>query len=148
MMKVKLCQQGEVMNKSYLTIVLSLTCLFALAMSASAQDAGRVVVKVPFEFVVGTKTMPAGTYNIGRVSNDLDSGLVVRSYDNSVVVLPMVSKGESAEHAHLEFDRVGNKYFLSKVETPAGVYTIETPQAMTKVAQMNDHRTVSSSGAN
>lgn len=59
------------MKKSYLTVVLTLTCLLGPSLSAHAQDASRVVVTVPFEFVVtGSKTMPAGTYRIDRVSPD------------------------------------------------------------------------------
>jgi hypothetical protein len=140
--------KGEVMNKSFFAIAFTLACLLGSTVSATAQDNSRVVVTVPFEFVVGAKIMPAGTYNVSRVSADLGSGLVIRSYDNSVVALPMFDSGESVEHAHLSFQLVGDKHFLSKVETPAGVYTFETPRPMNKVAQMNDHRTVSSSGAN
>jgi hypothetical protein len=44
---------------------------------------------------------------------------------------------------------VGDKNFLSKVETPLGVYSIKTPRAMTKLAQIKDHPTGSlSSGTN
>jgi hypothetical protein len=136
------------MNKSFLAIALTLTCLLGSTVSATAQDNSRVVVTVPFEFVVGAKTMPPGTYDISRVSADLGSGLVIRGYDNSVVALPMFDSGESAEHAHLSFQLVGDRHFLSKVETPAGVYTFETPRSLTKVAQMNEHGTASSSGAN
>ena len=39
-------------------------------------------------------------------------------------------------------------YFLSKIETPGGVYTIAIPPAMTKLAQMKDHSTVPFSGSN
>ena len=45
-----------------------------------------------------------------------------------------------------DFEHVGDRYFLSKVETLEGVYTFRTPRAMTKVAQMKDHGTVTSSG--
>jgi len=38
------------MKKSYLTAVLTLTCLLGLGISARAQDAEGVRVNVPFEF--------------------------------------------------------------------------------------------------
>ena len=56
------------MKKSFFTVVLTMTCLLGLGISAHAQDASGVVVKVPFEFVAGAKTLPAGTYSVGRVS--------------------------------------------------------------------------------
>jgi hypothetical protein len=134
------------MRKSYLTVVLTLTCLLGLGMSASAQDTSNIVVKVPFEFVAGGKTLPAGTYSIGRVSPDSRSGLIIRSYDNSVLLLPIAVREASAEQAKLSFEDVGDNHFLSEVETPAGVYTIEIPRAITKLAQMKDRSTGPSSG--
>jgi hypothetical protein len=135
------------MKNSYLTIVLTLTSLLGLGISARAQDASRVVVTVPFQFVVaGSKTMPAGTYWIERVSRDSHSGLIIRSYEDSVLVLPMAVDGPSTEQAELNFEHVGDKYFLSRVATLAGVYTIDTPRAITRLAKSKDHGTASSSG--
>ena len=67
------------MKKSYLTIALTLTVLFGAGLSAHAQDPDSVVVKVPFEFVAGASTLPAGTYTIGRNSPGANSGLNIRS---------------------------------------------------------------------
>jgi hypothetical protein len=147
-MKSKPLQQGEIMKKSYLTVVLTLTCLLGLGISARAQDADKIAVNVPFEFVAGGETLPAGTYSVSRVSPEATPALVIRSYDNSVFLLPIAFDGAPADHAELSFEHIGDKYFLSKVETLAGVYTIGTPRAMTKVAQMKDDGSGSSSGAN
>ena len=136
------------MKKSYLTVVLTLTCLLGLGISARAQDEDKIAVNVPFEFVAGGETLPAGTYSVSRVSPETTPALVIRSYDNSVFLLPIAFDGAPADHAELSFEHVGEKYFLSKVETLAGVYTIGTPRPMTKVAQMKDDASGSSSGAN
>ena len=136
------------MKKSYLTVVLTLTCLLGLGISARAQDEDKIAVNVPFEFVAGGETLPAGTYSVSRVSPGTTPALVIRGYDNSVFLLPIAFDGAPADHAELSFEHVGDKYFLSKVETLAGVYTIATPRAMTKVAQMKDDGSGSSSGAN
>jgi len=127
-----------------------MTCLLGLGIGAHAQDAGRVVVKVPFEFVAGGKTLPAGTYTIGRLSPAIHPALIIDNKDTGAfaIVLPTVPDGDSAAQAELSFERVGDKVFLSKVGTPAGVYTILTPRAATKLAQMNDHGGTSSSGTN
>jgi hypothetical protein len=140
-------QQGELMKKSYLTIALTLTSLLGQGIPARAQEAGGVSVTVPFEFVVdGSKTLPAGTYRIERVSRDSHSGLIIRSDENSAFLLPLAVDAVSAEQAELNFEHVGDKYFLSKVATPVGVYTIETPRVITKLAKSKDHGTASSSG--
>jgi hypothetical protein len=136
------------MKKSYLTAVVALTCVLGLCGGARAQDASRIVVNVPFDFVAGGETLPAGTYSVSRVSSEAQPDLVIRSDDRSALLLPIVFDGVPAEQAKLGFEHLGDKYFLSRVETLAGVYTIGTPRAMTKVAQMKDHGAISSSGTN
>jgi hypothetical protein len=143
------------MKKSCLTVVLTLSCLLGLGLSARAQDVDKLAVNVPFEFVAAGETLPAGTYSVSRVSSEANRALVMRSYDNSVFLLPMFFDGSPesvngapADHAELSFEHVGDRYFLSKVETLGGVYVFRTPRAMTQVAQMKDHETGSSSGAN
>jgi hypothetical protein len=133
------------MKKLCLNVVLTLTCLLAWGGNAHAQDADLVVTNVPFEFVAGGSALPAGTYSVSRVS---DSALVIRSYDNGVFLLPIVFDEAPAEHANLSFEHVRDKYFLSKIQTAAGVYTIGTPRTMTKLAQTEDHGEVSSAGTN
>jgi len=134
--------------KTYCAVVLTVTCLLGLGISARAQDASEVVVKVPFEFVAGGKTLPAGTYSVGRLSPGIHPSLIIDSKDTGAfaLVLPIVPDGDSAGRTELSFERVGGKYFLSKVATPAGVYTLLTQRAMTRLAQMNDHGVTSSSG--
>ena len=136
------------MKKSYLAAVLTLTCMLGLGITARAQDVDKVAVKVPFEFVAGGQTLPAGTYNVTRASDQAFPALVIRSSNNSAFLLPMFFDGVSADHAELNFEHVGGKYFLSEVKTPAGVYAIRTPRPMTQVAQMKDQGAMSSSGTN
>ncbi len=136
------------MKTSYFAAVLTMTCLLGFGISAHAQDAGGVVVNVPFEFVAGGKTLPAGTYSVGRLSPGIHPSLIIDSKDNGpfALVLPIVRGGDSAGRTELSFERAGGRYFLSKVETPAGVYTILTARALTRLAQMNDHGVTPSSG--
>lgn len=136
------------MKKSYLMVALTLTGLLGLSPISRAQDAGKVVVNVPFDFVAGGETLPMGTYSVRRVSPDAHRGLFIGSPDKSAFVLPVMFKGTPAEHAKLLFEHLGNKYFLSKIETPVGIYTIAIPRATTKLSGMKDDGTLWSSGAN
>ena len=96
------------------------------------------------------RRFPRAHTALGRVSPEANSGLVIRSATTKARLLLPIAFDESScwDVQTLSFEHVGDKYFLSKVETPAGVYTFGTPRAMTKVAQMKDHGTMSSSGAN
>jgi hypothetical protein len=136
------------MKKSYVTTVLTLTCLLGLGISARAQDTEGVVVKVPFEFVAAGKTMPAGKYSVGRISTDAYSGLIILGENNGAFLHPVLVEEPSADQQALSFEYVGGKYFISKIKTPGGVYTISLPRAMVELAQVKDQGTVSSSGTN
>jgi len=134
------------MKSSYLTAVLTITCLLGLGINAHAQDTEGVRVKVPFEFVAGGTTLPAGTYAVGRVSSGTSQVLSIRSYDKGALFQPIAFDGYATGQAKLAFEHLGDKYFLSGVETPAGVYTIALPRAMVALAQTKDQGTMSSSG--
>ncbi len=138
------------MKTSYFTAVLTLTCLLGVGVRAHAQDTSGIVVNVPFEFVAGGKTLPAGTYSVGRLAPAIHPTLFIDRKDGSAsaLVLPSVPDGVSSGHTALSFDRVGDQVFLSKVETPAGLYIVLTRRAITKLAKMNDRGITSSSGAN
>jgi hypothetical protein len=134
------------MKKSYLVAVLTLMCLAGIGVTAHAQDTEGVRVKVPFEFVAGGATLPAGTYTVGRLSVDASSGIAIRSFGNGVLVLPQVVDGTPAEHPKLSFEQIGGKYFLSEVDTPGGIYTFGLPRAVVALAQTKDQGTMSISG--
>jgi hypothetical protein len=141
------------MKTSYLAITLTLTCMLGLGNSALAQDGDRVTMSVPFNFVAGGETLPAGTYSISRVSDGTNRILVIRSDGNRIFLVPIFFDGTTtavigslSEHPALSFEHVGDKYFLSKVETLSGVYAFRTPQPMMKTAQMKGHDGLPSSG--
>jgi hypothetical protein len=136
------------MKKSYLTIALTLTMLLGAGINALAQDSDRVVLKVPFEFVVGAKTFPAGTYTVGRLSPTTSSSLFISSYGDGAFALPIDTESVPAGPPKLSFEHVGGKYFLSKVETPERVYNLAVSPEMIKLGQVKDNGNPSSAGGN
>jgi hypothetical protein len=126
------------MKKSYLTAVLMLTCLLGVGVSARAQDVDAVVVKVPFEFVAGRSTLPAGEYRIDRVNPGVNRELAIRSYGKGgAFLLPVTFDGVATDMPTLSFEHVGGKYFLSRIKTPEGVYTMAAPREMIMLGQSN-----------
>ena len=55
------------MKKQYLTVLFALICVLELGLGARAQEEDTVVAKVPYDFVVGGKVLPAGAYRVSRV---------------------------------------------------------------------------------
>jgi hypothetical protein len=128
--------QGEIMKTSYLTAVLMLTCLLGDGVSAHAQDADAVVVSVPFEFVAGGATLPAGQYRVSRVNPFANRELAI-SGDNtaSVFLLPQAFADGPSNQPTLSFEHAGGKYFLSRIKTLGGVYSIASPRETTMLGK-------------
>ena len=136
------------MKNLYLTLALAVMCILGLRGSSHAQEPDGIRVKVPFDFFVGTRAMPAGTYNFERLSSSGRSNFILRGDTISALVLPTSVEETSTFKANLAFEHLGDKYFLTKVKTPAGVYTIAEPLAMPALARTSDKNAVSSGGSN
>ena len=135
------------MKKSYFAAVLMLMCSLGVGASAHAQDADAVVVSVPFEFVAGGAALPAGEYRIDRVNPGVNRELAIRGYNKgSAFLLPQAFDNGSVDQPTLSFERVGGKYFLTKIKTASGVYTLATPREMIMLGQTSAPSALPSSG--
>jgi len=138
------------MKKQYLAVLFTLICLLGLGLSAQGQEQDTVVINVPFAFVAGGKVLPAGKYTVNRVAPASGSReLEMRSYETraSVFVLPTVFDDVRSDKAQLNFEHLGDTYFLSAIETPIGTYTVDIPPSAIKLAQ-TQQQSGSHSGSN
>jgi hypothetical protein len=112
------------MKKRSLRIFLMIVFLATLGVSSAyAQSGNTQTADVPFEFAVGDRTFPAGTYSITRLNPQSDNvALVIKSADGKmskiVLTTPVLAKG-TLENAKLVFKRYDEGYFLSEVWTAA-----------------------------
>jgi hypothetical protein len=126
------------MKRLYFTAVLMLTCLLGAGVSARAQDADVVVVSVPFEFVAGGATLPAGEYRISRVNPGVNRELAISGYNKgNAFLLPLAFDDGPAKGPTLSFEHVAGKYFLSRIKTLSGVYTMPASREMVMLAKTN-----------
>jgi hypothetical protein len=98
-------------------------CLLALMMAvpARAQMPGtRIHVNIPFDFIVRGKTLPAGNYEIRRIS-DAPDGLIIRNVnenrDQVIFETEAVETVDIPNRDEIVFRRYGDSYFLSEVLT-------------------------------
>jgi hypothetical protein len=112
--------------KQYSKTLVAIILLLGLAGAVKAEAETADIVTVPFEFVVGAKVLPAGTYTVRNLSADKSSTLVISSRDQgtSMFVLPYVSDSVVTDKPELSFNKVGDRYFLSRIQTEATVYRI------------------------
>lgn len=97
--------------------LISLLSLLLVAGSASAQSM-RVRANVPFNFTVGSKGLPVGTYDIQGISSSGSNTLLVRAQDGSASMIVSSNAAETVNGANktkLVFNRYRDQYFLSEI---------------------------------
>src|SRR2546423_15325838 len=103
------------MRKHTLSAFILIGLMFATAFAAHAQTVRSAVFNVPFDFVIGKRTLPAGKYTVKRFVRDNDSLLLVTSADGRAVEsfqTSAIQAAQAKDTAQLEFRRSGATYFL------------------------------------
>ncbi|MBV9957609.1 MAG: hypothetical protein JO360_04275 [Acidobacteria bacterium] len=107
------------MFKFFAMIILVLMVAFVSALaSASAQTPGHTLtVKVPFEFSVGSRTLPAGDYQVSRLNSDGSTLRITNQESDQNVARQArnIQASQAKEQSVLVFRRYGNQYFLAQV---------------------------------
>ena len=102
------------------TMLVSIVALaFVTALVSNAQTRTRQVrANVPFDFVVGDKTLAAGNYTVATASSNSTEAVSIRSSDgrqNAIRLTNAVIENARTRPARLVFNRYGNTYFLTQV---------------------------------
>lgn len=103
-----------------LVSIIALALMTAVVSNAQARDA-QLKANIPFDFVVGDKTLAAGEYMVGQPTSIAADAIMIRSVDghqNAVRLSNTVSAKAPKERAMLIFNRYGENYYLAQVWTP------------------------------
>jgi len=141
--------KGEVM-KNYARIVTAVVFFLGLSGAARAAIQDDIVVRLPFKFVAGGKTLPAGTYTVRHVSDESSGPLILTNRENgsSVLVLPYVSDHASVDKPQVMFQEVGEEHFLRTIQTTFDIYQIPVSHsAVTEAAAKVRNSGMSSGGS-
>jgi hypothetical protein len=103
---------------------------FALAGTSFAQSTG-VRANVPFDFTVGNKLLPAGTYTIKEQSEHV---IVIQNHDKPIAALSLVNgdSNRSPNGGKLMFHRYGSQYFLSEILCEQASMNLQVPTSKTE----------------
>lgn len=111
-------EKGVYVRNLSIRILPAVALLTAMALPpVDAQSDVSLTANVPFEFVVGKTTFPAGQYQVKQAQNSVVS---IRSLDGSqktFVVTDAASTVNTQERSKLIFNHYGNEYFLWQVWT-------------------------------
>ena len=129
------------------SVLLIIIGLFGLAAGAKAATHSEVIVKIPYEFVAGGRTLPAGTYTVSRLSDDRAFlSIVSQEQRSGVLVLANHFENRLADDTKISLERVGGVYFLRSIETVNGVYTLSLPRSALLMAKSAHTDAMSASG--
>jgi len=119
--------------KNLRSILLALTVLL-LATAAQAQTTD-VKASIPFAFVVGNHSYPAGDYTVKSMSQN--SGAIrIDNADESqkgITLSSACEKLQPATQTTLVFQRLGNNYFLYQIWTEGNSAGREFPKSKSEV---------------
>lgn len=129
--------------KRYLNTAIAMIILAgALTTSAYAQTAGQqpVVAKIPFDFNVGAKTLPAGKYTITIVNPASDRKVLqIRSSDGQGAAITQTTgvTGTASEKTKLVFHRYGDRYFFAQAKMAGDTMVLAALKSKAERAQSN-----------
>ncbi len=111
------------MKKILVAVLVAGLMSIAGASLAGAQSSPAALVKVPFQFIVNGKVLPAGTYRITS-QEGAPSLLMVTGTDRKApaAFVETESAGDTDAGApvHVAFKNVDGQFFLSKITMPSG----------------------------
>ena len=125
------------MSKHVLRMLIVLVGLAGFGMAARAQTIDQIEVKVPCEFVVGSKVLPAGTYKVRRINESFERALSLTNTENGATAFILVTSVDSRhyDNAAVSFEQVGDKFFLNRIQTMGHVFTIPVSHSAILEAQ-------------
>ena len=135
--------------KKYARVIVAVTVLFGLSVAANAEMRSELVVTLPFGFVAGGKTLPAGQYTVSRLLPQPFDVLKLSSSVNgaSVFIRPVEMEEAATYKPSLSFHKVGGQNFLSAIETADHVYNFSVSRSVVLEAAAKQRDTVTVSGS-
>ena len=128
------------MKKQMIAIVAMFSLIVGLTALGIAANLGRVVTaKIPFDFTVSGKTLPAGKYDV--TSGTTPGMLIIRNAESheAVAVITQTADDKMDEKARLVFHRYGKEHFLASVSDGKKTRELPKTKAERKAARGGDY---------
>jgi|SRR6267378_2718809 len=124
-------------KRAFVTATLFVLSLVVAAQVAQAQE--PMLVSIPFAFVAGDATLPAGEYRVQTLDSN-SAVVLIRCSDAgpSAMVLSQAAQAKDTQtQSKLVFQRYNDRYFLSQVWNAGSIRGRQLPksQAEKEIAQ-------------
>src|ERR1700757_2976100 len=110
-----------------ITAIVLFAAASTLSLGNAFAQANALRVTMPFDFTIGSKLLPAGTYNVIQVRDNL---IEIRGVNKTISLLSSSYSDDTQPKngAVLVFDKIGGDYFLRQVlGGSAGAVNVSLP---------------------
>lgn len=97
--------------------LLRISMLAALAAGVSHAQNAKLTADVPFPFVLGNQTLPAGTYHVDESAGSPVMIIHAAGGQRAVAMTNNTTAAREQEFSKLVFHRYGDRYFLAQIWT-------------------------------
>lgn len=108
------------MTKGFAMFMLVMALALATAAVSANGQSLQARASVPFDFIVGDKTLPAGDYRVHSMNASGDALKIGSASSNQAAVRLTMQASGSSKCSKLVFHRYGERYFLAEVWTDGG----------------------------
>ena len=131
--------------KKYTRILAATMFLLGLGAAANAETQPVITVNMPFAFVAGKTTLPAGAYVVKRISDQPFDVLMITNRDKgtSVLLNPVEMEDASTYKPNVSLRLVGEQHSISRIQTADYVYNFHVSRSVTLVGAAKPSDTVS-----
>jgi hypothetical protein len=138
--RLKKISRRQFMKRARWMLTVTVILLSGLA-AAQLKSDDKLVARVPFQFMVANKIVPAGQCEV-RLAASIGGTLIFSNTEAKVGLLVATSPGETREAAgkySLVFNRYGNHYFLSgiKIQGSKAMYRMPENKAEAELRAQN-----------
>ncbi len=123
--------------KKQVHMLIALVALIGFVEASATAQTGLLTANIPFEFSVGSKTLPAGEYAIKCTNPASDlKVLQLLTRDGRTVAMVQTNTiiGKVREDARLVFNRYGSEYFFSQAWLPNDEIGLRAPKGKAEKA--------------
>jgi len=119
------------MKRNYFRMLVVSLFVASIGVAAQAGEPDLLLVNIPYDFVVGGKTLPAGAYRVSRVSDSDLHQIAISSVDTGSTVLTLSAQVQDTSRFQpkITLQHAGDQNFLSKIQTANHVFTIAVPKS-------------------
>lgn len=112
-------------------LVFAFFAVSLIAVGSAHTYAQTTEFRVPFQFTVQNKTLPAGTYRVSRVSYSAQTVVEIKSLDGLFSAFSSIYAADipSPRRGELVFRRYGNQYFLHQVLCRQVALNVQIPRS-------------------